>query len=71
MNRTGDFAVMIGLCFRDSPVLGVVYAPAQDVPRMYYAVSGKGAFVLEGAEDVTDIEHSRRIRCTFVALSHP
>jgi 3'(2'), 5'-bisphosphate nucleotidase len=36
------FAVHIGLCVDNIPVLGVVYAPALD--KLYYAVEGQGAF---------------------------
>ncbi len=46
VQRTGDFAVLIGLAVAGAPVLGVVYAPASD--RLHYAVAGGGAFVTEG-----------------------
>ncbi|MCA9544626.1 MAG: 3'(2'),5'-bisphosphate nucleotidase CysQ, partial [Myxococcales bacterium] len=40
--RTGDFAVMIGLCVAHRPVLGVVAAPA--LRRTWAGVVGHGAF---------------------------
>ncbi|CAN0224105.1 unnamed protein product [Ectocarpus sp. 12 AP-2014] len=52
VKRTGDFAVMIGLCVHGKPVLGVVHAPAQETPKTYYAASGQGAFVLEGGREL-------------------
>ncbi|PSJ44361.1 3'(2'),5'-bisphosphate nucleotidase [Zobellella endophytica] len=39
---SGDFSTMIALIEDGRPVLGVVYAPVQDL--MYYAVRGHGAF---------------------------
>ncbi|CAN0297062.1 unnamed protein product, partial [Hapterophycus canaliculatus] len=51
IKRTGEFAVMIGLSLRGKAVLGVVHAPALETPKTYYAVAGKGAFVLRGGED--------------------
>lgn len=60
IGRTGNFVVMIGLCLNGFPVLGVVHAPAEDVPKTYYAVSGKGAFVTESGSGMVD---SKRIRC--------
>lgn len=53
---------MIGLCFRGSPVLGVVHAPASETPKMYYAVTGKGAFVLPGDACGEGLASSKRIR---------
>lgn len=42
---------MIGLSLHGKAVLGVVHAPAQEIPKTYYAVAGKGAFVLPGGGD--------------------
>lgn len=45
--RTGDFAVMIGLCVDHRPVLGVVAAPG--LGRVWGGVVGHGAFeVIDG-----------------------
>lgn len=62
INRTGDFAVMIGLCLGGSPVLGVVHAPAHETPRTHYAVVGQGAFVLPGDTCGGGLGGSERIR---------
>jgi 3'(2'), 5'-bisphosphate nucleotidase len=42
LNRNGEFTVNIGLIERGSPILGVVFAPAQD--RMFAGALGSGAF---------------------------
>ncbi|MGC2636780.1 MAG: 3'(2'),5'-bisphosphate nucleotidase CysQ [Acidobacteriaceae bacterium] len=46
LRRNGEFTVNIALMGRNSPVLGVVYAPAMDV--MYYAAKGAGAWKSDG-----------------------
>ncbi len=48
IERTGDFAVQIGLAESGAAVLGVVFMPLQNV--LYYAVKGGGAFVIENNE---------------------
>jgi 3'(2'), 5'-bisphosphate nucleotidase len=42
VKKNGEFTVNIALIHKDTPVLGVVYAPALDV--CYYAKQGEGAF---------------------------
>jgi len=42
IKKNGEFTVNIALIHKDTPVLGVVYAPALD--DMYKAKKGKGAF---------------------------
>jgi 3'(2'), 5'-bisphosphate nucleotidase len=42
VKKNGEFTVNIALIYKDTPVLGVVYAPALDV--CYWAKQGKGAF---------------------------
>ena len=42
VKRNGEFTVNIALIYKNTPVLGVVYAPALDV--CYWAKQGKGAF---------------------------
>ena len=42
IKKNGEFTVNIALIHKDTPVLGVVYAPA--LKDMYWAVKGKGAF---------------------------
>eukprot|EP00904_Undaria_pinnatifida_P014262 jgi/Undpi1/9967/HiC_scaffold_28.g12421.m1 len=61
INGTGEFAVMIGLSLRGSPVLGVVHAPARETPKTHYAVAGQGAFVLPGDACGAGLAGSERI----------
>ncbi|MEA2019880.1 MAG: 3'(2'),5'-bisphosphate nucleotidase CysQ [Campylobacterota bacterium] len=42
IKKNGEFTVNIALIYKNTPVLGVVYAPAIDA--MYYAKKGYGAF---------------------------
>jgi 3'(2'), 5'-bisphosphate nucleotidase len=42
IKKNGEFTVNIALIHKDTPVLGVVYAPA--LGDMYWAVKGKGAY---------------------------
>ena len=42
VNKNGEFTVNIALIYKDTPVLGVVYAPALDV--CYWAKQDEGAF---------------------------
>lgn len=46
VKRTGEFTVMIALVEVDSPVIGVIYRPTEDV--MYVAQRGAGAFRRSG-----------------------
>jgi 3'(2'), 5'-bisphosphate nucleotidase len=43
IKRNGEFTVNIALIYKNTPVLGVVYAPVLD--RMYSAKQGEGAFL--------------------------
>ncbi len=49
-NGGTGFSVMIGLCEKDVPTVGVVYAPAKK--RTYYAQKGKGAFQRVDGKDI-------------------
>lgn len=42
IKKNGDFTVNIALIYQNTPILGVVYAPALD--EMYWAKQGAGAF---------------------------
>jgi 3'(2'), 5'-bisphosphate nucleotidase len=42
VKKNGEFSVNIALIYKDTPVLGVVYAPALDI--CYWAKRGEGAF---------------------------
>jgi 3'(2'), 5'-bisphosphate nucleotidase len=43
IRRTDEFAVHIGLTYRQRPVLGLVATPAQD--RLFQAISGNGSYI--------------------------
>jgi 3'(2'), 5'-bisphosphate nucleotidase len=49
VKNDGDFAVQIGLAVKGVPHLGVVYMPYYDV--FFYAVKGKGCFVVRKGGD--------------------
>jgi 3'(2'), 5'-bisphosphate nucleotidase len=51
VQRDGDFAVQIGLIYKDEPVVGAVYQPVRDV--LYRAVHGQGSWK-EAANDSTE-----------------
>jgi 3'(2'), 5'-bisphosphate nucleotidase len=53
IKRNGEFTVNIALVEGKTPVMGVVYVPAQD--RMYFGVEGKGAFRQEGDKPLEPI----------------
>lgn len=48
VEKTGDFAVQIGLAEMGAAILGVVFMPLQNI--LYYAVKNGGAFVVENNE---------------------
>jgi 3'(2'), 5'-bisphosphate nucleotidase len=50
VNRNGEFTVNIALIKKNSPIIGVIYAPVTDV--MYFAAEEKGAFKLMNASAV-------------------
>jgi len=50
LKRNGEFTVNIALVERDTPILGVVYAPASG--KMYFAARGVGAFKQENGETI-------------------
>jgi len=45
IKKNGEFTVNIALIYKDTPVLGVVYAPAMG--KLYFAKAGEGAFLEE------------------------
>lgn len=53
ISRNGEFTVNIALMYKDSPVMGVIYAPAVDL--LYYAQKGSGAFKKAGSSKVCSI----------------
>ena len=48
IDKTGEFSIMVGLLVEGQPQFGVVFAPAQE--KLWYAVKGKGAYLLEGGK---------------------
>ena len=46
--RNGGFSIMIAYLHKNTPVVGVVYAPTRDT--IYYAERGKGAFSIRDGE---------------------
>jgi 3'(2'), 5'-bisphosphate nucleotidase len=63
VKKNGEFTVNIALIHKNTPVLGVVYAPALDV--CYWAKQGEGAFK-DGEKLPLEIE-SQRNTCKIVA----
>jgi len=53
IKRNGEFTVNIALIYKDTPVLGVVYAPT--IGELYFALRGLGAYKLESSE-ISEIE---------------
>ncbi|MCC5940931.1 MAG: 3'(2'),5'-bisphosphate nucleotidase CysQ, partial [Balneolaceae bacterium] len=56
IKKNGEFTVNIALIEGDSPVLGVVYIPAQD--RLYFADKESGAWLQNGADRAFKISHT-------------
>jgi len=56
IKKNGEFTVNIALIYKNSPVLGVVYAPA--LHELYYAKKGQGAFkeVLSAQNSVFSVQ---------------
>ena len=48
LQKTGEFAIMVGLVHQKEPVLGVVYQPVGE--KLYFAEKGKGAYLKELGE---------------------
>lgn len=55
IKKNGEFTVNIALIKNNTPVLGVVYIPAEDL--LYYAEKGTGAFKQQGNEPAVKIQH--------------
>ena len=54
IKRNGEFTVNIALIKRNTPVMGVVYAPAKNL--FYFALKGFGAFKLNNIETLNRLE---------------
>ena len=44
IKKNGEFTINIALIYKDTPILGIVYAPVLD--KLYYAKKGEGAYLL-------------------------
>jgi len=73
IKRNGEFTVNIALVDEGRPVVGVVYAPAQD--KLFCGVEGQGAWMRQGEADQTPIrvrEPDQESGLTVVmSRSHP
>lgn len=64
IKRNGEFTINIALIYKNSPVLGVVYAPA--IKAMYYAKKGSGAFLNDERLPIKT-NNFQKIKLTVVA----
>ena len=67
VKKNGEFTVNIALIYKDTPVLGVVYAPALDA--CYWAKQDEGAFK-DGQKLPLKIESQRNTYKIVVSRSH-
>ena len=71
IQKTGEFSIMVGLLENNSPVLGIVYQPAQD--KLYYAIKNKGAYLIEKNKktklQVSEIKNPKEARA-IVSRNH-
>ena len=67
VKKNGEFTVNIALIYKDTPVLGVVYAPALDI--CYWAKQGEGAFK-DGQRLPLKTESQREIYKIVASRSH-
>ena len=58
VKKNGEFTVNIALIHKDTPVLGVVYAPALN--EMYWAKKDEGAFKQESSGDILKLPKANR-----------
>ena len=54
VNGEPEFTVNIGLIYKNQPVLGVIYAPPQEL--MYYGSIGQGAFRADAKGETTSLK---------------
>lgn len=62
IKKTGHFTVNIALIEKSSPVLGVIYVPAQNL--IYYSEKNRGAFRQHGDESPAQIKADREFSDT-------
>lgn len=73
IKRNGEFTVNIALVEGQTPVVGVVYVPAQD--RLYTGIVGEGAWVQQGGNEPASImvrtpDHEKGLT-VVMSRSHP
>lgn len=56
IKRNGEFTINIALIEKQTPIIGVIYAPAINV--LYYAQKGKGSFKIENEVTAKPIQSS-------------
>lgn len=70
IKKEKDFAVNIALIAQNLPVFGLIYIPVKK--ELYYAVKGKGAFLLKDNKTLTlPIESDRSSYVFLKSRSHP
>lgn len=68
IKKNGEFTVNIALIYKNTPILGVVYAPA--LGDMYWAKRGEGAFKNAQKLPLTHNEHPEKLLRIVVSQSH-
>jgi 3'(2'), 5'-bisphosphate nucleotidase len=70
LNRNGEFTVNIALIEGNTPILGVVYAPAID--KMYFAAKGVGAYKVDSqvTSQISAIRRDSSTTRVMVSRSH-
>lgn len=58
LQKTDEFAVMVGLAEKGIPVLGFVYLPTED--KLYYASKGQGAYLVVGEGEPVKLKVSEQ-----------
>jgi len=72
VKKSDEWSVIIGLCFDNKPILGVIYQPTKDI--LYYGSCGNGAFKKESGQTTKlSICESKPIDQSTIILSknHP
>ncbi len=68
IKKTGEFTVNIALIYKDTPVLGVVYAPVLE--DMYYAKKDEGAFKNDQRLPLKSNDHPDKTLKVVASVSH-
>jgi len=66
IKRNGEFTVNIALIEKDTPILGVIYAPVKQL--LYFAFKEDGAFMVDNAADVINCGHSNELKAKSCKL---